>query len=66
MTSSSSMPCSTKCYRCPFGGLDTYTSISLWHTSVRPRVASLISKWANVVSCINVSDHVSGALIPGP
>ena len=33
---------------------------------VRPRVASLISKWANVVSCINVSDHVSGALSSGP
>lgn len=32
---------------------------------VRPRVASLISKRANVVSCINVSDHVCGAFAPG-
>ena len=29
---------------------------------VRPRVASQKSKWANVVSCINVSDHISGAI----
>ena len=33
---------------------------------VRPRVASLISKWANVMSCINVSDHISVALSSGP